>query len=98
MKTPTWILGLTLLGALSAQARPVDTASCDGKRGWQRQIVRDAVVHWLDATVDPGDLIALVQAEHGIVACSPGRLPRGLHTTTLPAGLTPVVSTRPLAS
>ena len=89
MKTPTWILGLALLGALPAGARPIDTASCDGKRGWQRQIVREAVAHWLDATVDPGDLVALVQAEHGIVACSPGRLPRGLHTTTLPAGLRP---------
>ncbi len=89
MKASTWTLGLALLLASPAAARPVDTASCDGKRGWQQQIVRDAVRHWLDGHVDPEDLISLVQAEHGLVACSPGRAPRGLHTPTLNGSLRP---------
>lgn len=85
-----WMMSLVLVGlALPVAARPLDTGSCDGKRGWQRHIVRNAVSSWLDASSDPEDLIQLVQAEHGIVACQPGVAPRGLHTTTLPAGLRP---------
>ena len=90
MNTRKWMMAVVLVGITStAQADVIDTASCDGKRGWQRHVVREAVQHWMDARSEPEDLIALVQAEHGIVACNPGGRPRGLHTTTLPAGLRP---------
>lgn len=65
-----------------------DTASCQGKRQWQRSIVRTTVHRWFQNDSRPDDLLALVQAEQGIVACRAGA-PKAvrLHTTRLPRGL-----------
>ena len=85
-------LAITVL-ALAAVALPgtspaSDTVSCDGKRGWQREVVDQAVRGWFEGQPDPEQLVELVQAEHGIVACSPGAgSTQRLHTTTLPANL-----------
>jgi hypothetical protein len=79
----TVVLALLLPGAAGA----VDTVSCDGKRSWQRDIVKDAVRNWVAGHPDSDSLINLVQAEHGIVACAAGGRPPHLHTTTLPRGL-----------
>lgn len=65
----------------------IDTVSCEGKRGWQRQIVRDSVHAWFRGLPEPDDLVELVQAEHGIVACAGGASPPRLHTTRLQPGL-----------
>ena len=83
------ILALALIGSFLAPATSaaVDTVSCSGKRGWQRDIVRQAVVAWFHGVPDPDHLVQLVQAEHGIVACSGGAQPRSLHTPTLQRGL-----------
>ncbi len=85
-RTLTLVLALSLLGPAIAQA--YDTATCDGKRGWQRGVVRSAIWRWFDRDVQPSDLVELVQAEHGIVACSArSGLPSRLHTPELPRGL-----------
>ena len=85
-----WVLVATAaLLSLYAQISRADTVSCDGKRGWQRQIVRDSVHGWFQGEPRPEGLISLIQAEHGIVACGSlagGHTPR-LHTPTLPRGL-----------
>jgi hypothetical protein len=84
-----WVLvGTAALLSLFAQISRADTVSCDGKRGWQRQIVRDSVHGWFQGEPRPEGLISLIQAEHGIVACGSlsGHTPR-LHTPTLPRGL-----------
>ena len=84
-----WTLMIaTALLWLHAEMAQADTASCDGKRGWQRQIVRDSVERWFRAEPSAEDLILLIQAEHGIAACASrgGRAPR-LHTPTLHRGL-----------
>ena len=80
------LVGITLMPLASAQA--ADSVSCPGKRSWQRDIVRDTIFDWFEGQPDPDHLVDLVQAEHGIVACSArsGR-PRRLHTVTLTRGL-----------
>ncbi len=81
-------VALILFGASVASAR--DTVSCEGKRSWQRDVVRQAVHGWFANQPRTEDLLELIQAEQGIVACSssPARSVR-LHTTTLPRGLDP---------
>ena len=83
------ILTLALIGSflVPATSAAVDTVSCSGKRAWQRDIVRQAVVSWFHGVPDPDHLVQLVQAEHGIVACSGAAQPRSLHTPTLQRGL-----------
>ena len=77
--------GVLALGAPAARA---DTVSCDGKRGWQRAVVLDSVHRWFAQEPRPDALLELVQAEHGIVACSSSPFPpMRLHTTMLPHGL-----------
>jgi hypothetical protein len=87
-------LGPLVLGAILAlsplAASGWDTTTCDGKHSWQRRVVRTSVHHWFANEAHPDDLLELVQAEQGIVACRArhGRLSR-LHTATLPRGLAP---------
>ncbi len=74
--------------AFAPLAHALDTASCAGKRGWQRGIVKNAVHSWVSNDAQPQALMELIQAEHGIVACATGSgLPSRLHTTTLTPGL-----------
>jgi hypothetical protein len=81
-------VGVALSLALPAGAWAIDTVSCEGKRGWQRNIVQNAVRGWFVGAPDPDHLVTLVQAEHGIVACAASASPPPhLHTTTLPRGL-----------
>ena len=84
----TGLVALLLCGASVASAR--DTVSCEGKWSWQRDVVRAAVRGWFTNQPRTEDLLELIQAEQGIVACSssPARSVR-LHTTTLPRGLDP---------
>lgn len=72
----------------SAPAQARDTISCESKHAWQREIVRDAVHGWLLGEAQPDALLALIQAEQGIVACrpEPRRIMR-LHTLRLDRGL-----------
>ncbi len=87
MKWRPCLLALAWL-AFPALANALDTASCSGKRGWQRSIVKSAVHSWFWNDAQPQSLMQLIQAEHGIVACAPGTgLPSRLHTTTLSPGL-----------
>ncbi len=84
------VLVLAFCGALAlgAPAARADTVSCNGKRGWQRTVVLDSVHRWFAQEPRSDALLELVQAEHGIVACSSSPFPpRRLHTTTLPHGL-----------
>ncbi len=84
-----WVLvAAAAMLSLYAQISRADTVSCDGKRSWQRQIVRDSVWGWFQGEPNPDDLISLIQAEHGIAACASlgGRASR-LHTPTMPRGL-----------
>jgi hypothetical protein len=74
--------------AFPTLAYSLDTATCEGKRRWQRSIVQNAVHRWFSSDARPDDLIELIQAEHGIVACAAGTAaPLRLHTTTLSPGL-----------
>ncbi len=84
-----WILVTALSAAtMFAPRAQADTASCGGKRGWQRELVRGAVHDWFRSEANPDALIFLIQAEHGIAACaSRGPAPARLHTPTLPRGL-----------
>ncbi|MBW2280879.1 MAG: hypothetical protein JRG82_09045 [Deltaproteobacteria bacterium] len=88
----SWI-AWTLVTALSAATvfAPLayaDTVSCSGKRGWQRELVQEAVHDWFRSDPDPDALVFLIQAEHGIAACaSRGTAPARLHTPTLTRGL-----------
>ena len=84
-----YLVIVALLGTvLPALAYAADTASCEGKRGWQRSIVQSAVHRWFTSEVRPDDLLELIQAEHGIAACASGlALPLRLHTTMLSRGL-----------
>ena len=84
-RTCIGLLSLSLLTPGLAGA--YDTATCGGKRDWQRGVVRDAIWRWFENDAQPSDLIELVQAEHGIVACARGALPGRLHTPDLPRGL-----------
>ena len=83
------VLG-ALVALLPLAASGWDTTTCDGKLSWQRRVVRASVHHWFANEARPDDLLELVQAEQGIVACSAryGR-PSRLHTATLPRGLAP---------
>lgn len=73
---------------LPAVTHALDTASCAGKRAWQRSIVQSAVHGWFSNDARADELMQLIQAEHGIVACAAGTaLPSRLHTTTLSPGL-----------
>ncbi len=79
------VTGALALGPAVAHA---DSVSCNGKRAWQRQVVLDSVHRWFARAPRRDALIELVQAEHGIVACSSSpSLPLRLHTTMLPHGL-----------
>lgn len=82
-------LGLMLCAlGLALPAAAADSVSCSGKRGWQRTIVQDAIFDWFAGRPDPDRLVDLVQAEHGIVACSArSGNPRRLHTVTLSRGM-----------
>jgi len=86
MKAIVILIG-TLALATAGTSSAIDTVSCEGKRSWQRQIVRDSVHAWFRGLPEPDGLVQLVQAEHGIVACAGGASPRRLHTTTLQPGL-----------
>ncbi len=87
MKWRPWLLTLAWL-SFPAFAHALDTASCAGKRGWQRSVVQNAVHRWFSNDARPHDLLDLIQAEHGIVACAAGTaLPLRLHTTMLGPGL-----------
>jgi hypothetical protein len=79
-----------LLGAALAPtpAAARDTATCEGKRTWQRDIVEQTVRDWLDQKPDPARLVELIQAEQGIAACRAGR-PARLHTLQLRRNLRP---------
>jgi hypothetical protein len=84
------LAALTIASVLAVGASTVhaDTVSCNGKRGWQRDVVLDSIHRWFSRAPRRDSLIELVQAEHGIVACSSNpSLPLRLHTTTLPHGL-----------
>ena len=82
---PLIAASLLSVGASTVRA---DTVSCNGKRGWQRDVVLDSIHRWFSRAPRRDSLIELVQAEHGIVACSSNpSLPLRLHTTTLPHGL-----------
>lgn len=82
------VLVITGLLTLFASAVSADTVSCNGKRGWQRSIVLESVHGWFTQEARANALLELVQAEHGIVACSSSpSLASRLHTTTLPRGL-----------
>jgi len=84
-----WVLVTALSAAtVFAPRAQADTASCGGKRGWQRGLVQAAVHDWFRSEPDPEALVFLIQAEHGIAACaSRGTSPARLHTPTLPRGL-----------
>jgi hypothetical protein len=75
-----------LLAPAHAAAR--DTATCEGKRTWQRDIVEQTVRDWFEKKPDPARLIELIQAEQGIAACRDGR-PVRLHTLQLRRNLRP---------
>ncbi len=82
------VLAMAALLTLWASGASADTVSCNGKRGWQRSIVLESVHGWFAREARANALLELVQAEHGIVACSSRpSLPSRLHTTTLPHGL-----------
>ena len=84
------LAALTIASVLAVGASTVhaDTVSCNGKRGWQRDVVLDSIHRWFSRAPRRDSLIELVQAEHGIVACSSNPSQRlRLHTTTLPHGL-----------
>jgi hypothetical protein len=77
---------LVILVPVSASA--AETASCEAKQGWRHRIVRSAVHRWFRSDPRPDDLLHLIQAEQGIVACTIGDArPLRLHTMTLPRGL-----------
>ena len=78
-------LAVLLFAATGAQAG-IDTGSCAGKRAWQRKLVEDTIRSWFEGAPRPENLIDLVQAEQGIVACLDPERPR-LHTPRLPPGL-----------
>ncbi len=84
-------LALALAGLLSGATLAhagvgIDTGSCAGKRAWQRRLVEDTIRSWFEGTPRPENLIDLVQAEQGIVACLDADRPT-LHTPRLPPGL-----------
>jgi hypothetical protein len=84
-------LALTLVGALlagPAHGSAASYATCDGKRGYQRDVVREIVHDWFGGAARGEGLLELVQAEQGIAACrAGGGRPVRLHSTTLPRGL-----------
>lgn len=85
-----WILVsvLTFLTAWVSATAHADTATCGDKRGWQRRLVEEAVHDWFREMPRPDSLLHLIQAEHGIAACTArGSTPRHLHTSTLPRGI-----------
>lgn len=82
------ILGVACMAGWAGASRAADTASCEGKRSWQRSIVESAIRAWLDQATRPADLLELIQAEQGIAACGPGQGIR-LHVTRLPINLVP---------
>jgi len=85
----TWSLATALvIASVFTSSAHAETASCASKRGWQRQLVEEAVRDWFRGTPDAETLIQLIQAEHGIAACAGrGARPRALHTPTLARGL-----------
>ena len=84
-----FVLALVItLTSVPTAATATDTASCEGKRSWQRRIVQTAVHGWFKGEPRPTHLLDLLQAEQGIIACSSGHhRPLRLHTATLPRGL-----------
>jgi hypothetical protein len=74
--------------AAPATAAAAGYATCDEKRSYQREVVREIVHDWFDGATRAQGLLELVQAEQGIAACRAGggRAVR-LHSTTLPRGL-----------
>jgi len=83
------VLSLTLLSLLAAATTHAgETASCEGKRTWQRSIVEGVIRSWFDQSTHSEGLLELIQAEQGIAACRQGDLIR-LHTTRLPINLVP---------
>jgi hypothetical protein len=83
-----FVTALALAAALFSANAHADTASCGSKRGWQRDLVEEAVHDWFRSEARPESLLHLIQAEHGIAACrSRGGGPGRLHTATLPRGL-----------
>jgi len=89
-KYSTWAL-MALYLLLAQGAAPAvagETASCEGKRTWQRSVVEKAIQEWFSQTTRNEDLLELIQAEQGIAACRQGDLIR-LHTTRLPINLVP---------
>jgi hypothetical protein len=86
-------IALTLAGlilAAPAFGAAAHYATCDGKRSYQRDVVREIVHDWFNGATRGEGLLELVQAEQGIAACRAGgeRAVR-LHSTTLPRGLAP---------
>lgn len=88
MNARTFLVPLLVAAAVPLAAAAGDTATCEGKRGWQREVVRDSVHRWFAGDPRPDDLLELIQAEQGVVACrtTDGR-PLRLHTTALTRGL-----------
>jgi hypothetical protein len=87
MKLLLWALVTAVVVTMVAGSAGADTVSCDGKRGWQRQLVQKTVADWFRGETDPDDLVYLVQAEHGIAACATrGTPPPRLHTPMLTRG------------
>ncbi len=74
--------------AIGTTTHAGETASCEGKRSWQRSIVEGVIRSWLDQGTYTEGLLELIQAEQGIAACREGDLIR-LHTTRLPINLVP---------
>jgi hypothetical protein len=84
-----WILvtALALAAVAFSATAHADTASCGGKRAWQRDLVEEAVHDWFHSEARPESLLHLIQAEHGIAACGSRAMPARLHTATLPHGI-----------
>jgi hypothetical protein len=84
-------VALTLAGFILATptlSPAASYATCEGKRSYQRDVVREIVHDWFNGATRAEGLLELVQAEQGIAACRAGgeRAVR-LHSTTLPRGL-----------
>lgn len=84
----SWNPALALVVLATTFASSAAASSCPDKQVWQRQIVRDTIQRWFREESRPADLLDLVQAEQGMLACAArGHKLRRLHTSTLPRGL-----------
>ncbi len=87
MRALGWLFAGWILGA-PAFAFAADTATCAGKRAWQREVVHEIVHAWFLSQPSAEGLLQLIQAEQGLAACATSdRSGLRLHTTTLPSGL-----------